>query len=139
MRGDTIDNPTNQPEIQQIHSLLIADWRAQPNCYICGHGAAYYQCRICDAGVHPECRELISSYAVDIGNGNCIQATCFDRKTFAVLTPANSMTVRFCKPCWDSYARSACVPAPLKVPRECAERRSGLEQILTDFAEMVST
>lgn len=98
------------PVERALHGFLIADWRDQPECHICGHGAAYYQCRVCGKGVHEECRKNAGTVAIHPEDGGyCVQAGC-ELEAFALVRLPNEMRLRYCEGHWYLYQATACSP-----------------------------
>ena len=101
---------TEVPRKRTLHEFMIADWRNQPDCYICGWGAAYFQCRVCDKGVHEECIEKTTIIVIHPDDGgHCVQAGC-DLKAFVQINLPNDMQERQCEGHWYRYQANACPP-----------------------------
>lgn len=93
---------------EELHKFLIADWRSQPDCHICHKGAAYYQCRLCERGVHPECRPLTQRILRPNDGHHCATAGCPHPADVLMLTGHSG--IHMCDGCLTALTRRLCVP-----------------------------
>ncbi len=94
---------------ERLHTFLIADWRAQPRCHVCCGGAAYYQCRCCDKGVHPECLDKSHTTHTATHDTGCVIAGCDGRTRMITILP-NEMSLRHCGGHWLEFLARVCPP-----------------------------
>ena len=102
---------TEAPRKRRLHAFMIADWRQMPDCHICGNGTAYYQCRVCNKGLHDEmCIERSAVVEIEPHDpGCCIEAGC-DKVEFARVEIPGDLALSYCEGHWYRYQALVCPP-----------------------------